>query len=326
MNRAQCQLVRIQKNFFSALLVFFLHSQMASAQYGGVLVHATPETPLAVGQALNISLVVSNNTTNVWQTGGDMTFSWAAEAYNASWNSNLDSTCFSYATIPPGGLDTMTITLDGTNLPSAPGAYSLKLATAYNWYTGLLSFMDGSPQTLSFTIVSNAINHAPIIAPISDGNASEGSLFTLQVTAVDTDTPPQTLMFSLGAGAPFVATINPTSGLFSWTPLIGAPRTNKVSVIVRDNGLPPMMATNTFKIYVGATLRFLPPTEPANGLLRLSWQSVSGKHYRLTYRDTVASGAWTNLSPDILATGSATSVTNQMSSPKARFYRLQQLD
>ena len=74
------------------------------------------------------------------------------------------------------------------------------------------------------------------------------------VSATDTDLPPQTLTFTLGANSPGTANIGTTSGLFTWAPA-AAPTTNSVSVIVSDNGTPSLSATQTFLVTV-----YLPPT------------------------------------------------------------------
>ena len=76
------------------------------------------------------------------------------------------------------------------------------------------------------------------------------TLLTFTASATDTDQPPQTLTFSLGAGAPTGASIT-TGGVFTWTPTAAqAPSTNTISVIVTDSGQPPMSATNSFNVVV----------------------------------------------------------------------------
>ena len=95
---------------------------------------------------------------------------------------------------------------------------------------------------------------------ISDQAVYANTLLTFTVSATDTDQPPQTLTFSLGAGAPTGASIT-TGGVFTWTPTAAqAPSTNTLSVIVTDNGLPAMSATNSFKVVV-----YRPNTPPVHG-------------------------------------------------------------
>ena len=61
------------------------------------------------------------------------------------------------------------------------------------------------------------------------------------------------LTFSLGAGAAANASINPTNGIFVWTPTQSQAGTNAFSVIVTDNGLPPLSATQSFSVAVLAS-------------------------------------------------------------------------
>src|SRR5436190_20871565 len=69
--------------------------------------------------------------------------------------------------------------------------------------------------------------------------------------AADANEPAQSLRFSLGAGAPARAGINPTNGVFQWTPDESqGPATNQIGVIVTDNGTPPLSAVQSFTIVV----------------------------------------------------------------------------
>lgn len=74
---------------------------------------------------------------------------------------------------------------------------------------------DGNTALISITV--NAVNDAPILAPI--GNKSVTKPETLQFTAIATDpeSPPEILTFSL-VEPPAGASINASSGEFSWTP------------------------------------------------------------------------------------------------------------
>lgn len=92
-------------------------------------------------------------------------------------------------------------------------------------------------------------NTPPTLDPISDKDLILGQTLSFTATAHDPNVPAQTLTFSLGSGAPPTASINPLSGLFSWTPTT-APGTNPVSIIVMDNGIPSLSATQTFLVRV----------------------------------------------------------------------------
>ncbi len=95
-------------------------------------------------------------------------------------------------------------------------------------------------------------NTPPVLAPIATQTVTLGQTLTFSISASDTDQPPQTLTYRLAAGTD--ATVNPSTGLFTWTPAT-APTTNSFSVIVSDNGSPSLSATQTFEVIV-----YLPPT------------------------------------------------------------------
>lgn len=111
----------------------------------------------------------------------------------------------------------------------------------------------GSPPqwaTASFTVVVHDMNTPPLIGASGTQVVDEGSLFTLQISATDTNQPAQTLTFGLLAGAPYGANLSP-SGLFSWTPTeVQGPGTNFIALRVTDNGIPPLSTTSILAVVV----------------------------------------------------------------------------
>src|SRR5207245_1372795 len=59
-------------------------------------------------------------------------------------------------------------------------------------------------------------NRPPVLDSIGNKIVHRGQTVTFTASATDPDYPPQTLTFSLDAGAPTGASINPSSGLFIW--------------------------------------------------------------------------------------------------------------
>lgn len=101
------------------------------------------------------------------------------------------------------------------------------------------------------------VNTPPTLQPIADHTIIAGTTANFTNIAADTDVPAQTLTFNL-ENAPAGATLNPTTGVFHWRPLIAqSPTTNLLSVIVTDNGSPALSATQQFTITV---LRPIAPT------------------------------------------------------------------
>jgi hypothetical protein len=97
----------------------------------------------------------------------------------------------------------------------------------------------------------------PVLAPIANQTVAEGSTLTLTATATDPDG--NALTFSLDT-APSGASIHPTTGVFTWTPLDG-PASATVTVRVTDNGTPNLSDTKTFTISV---TNVAPTATPSN--------------------------------------------------------------
>lgn len=105
--------------------------------------------------------------------------------------------------------------------------------------------------TQSFTVIMLETNSPPALASIPNETVSEGQLLTFIATAFDTDLPAQKLTFILGTGAPEGAAINSTNGVFTWTPAsFQGGVTNLIAVIVTDDGVPAMSATQTLAVVV----------------------------------------------------------------------------
>jgi hypothetical protein len=107
---------------------------------------------------------------------------------------------------------------------------------------------DGQSATSAaglLAIGAGATNQPPALAFMPDRVVTEQDLLTFAASA--TDPEGQALTFSLDGGVPAGATINPTNGVFSWTPDESqGPATNALTVRVTDSGSPPQSATRTF--------------------------------------------------------------------------------
>ncbi|HXG48732.1 MAG TPA: putative Ig domain-containing protein, partial [Methylomirabilota bacterium] len=94
-------------------------------------------------------------------------------------------------------------------------------------------------------------NTPPTLAGLGPRSVNEGSLLLFTAQATDDDLPAQRLTFSLDAGAPALAAINPTNGVFTWTPgEADGPGVYEVTVRVTDDGAPPASDAKTFTITV----------------------------------------------------------------------------
>ncbi len=97
---------------------------------------------------------------------------------------------------------------------------------------------------------ASAVNHAPVLALIANQAVTFGSTVTFTASATDPDAG-QTLTYSLGAGAPTGAAINPGTGAFTWTPTPAqAGQVYNFTVVATDNGTPAQAATQPVTINI----------------------------------------------------------------------------
>ena len=111
--------------------------------------------------------------------------------------------------------------------PTGAGSYSITITV-----TDATDSSKTSSQT--FTLVARAVDQAPVLTPVGPQNGAEGSAFSLQLSATDPDG--DTLTYS-AVGLPAGATLNPQTGLFTWTPAFGTAGTYSIPVTVSDGAL-----------------------------------------------------------------------------------------
>lgn len=93
-------------------------------------------------------------------------------------------------------------------------------------------------------------NQPPVLTPISARQVGELQLLEFVAQASDPDVG-QTLRFSLAAGAPAGAEIDPITGRFLWTPNESqGPGIYSLALRVTDSGTPPRSATQRFTVTV----------------------------------------------------------------------------
>ena len=155
--------------------------------------------------------------------------------------------------------NTLTFSLEagnpaGSTIGAATGAFSWTPAAAGSFPVTVRVTDNGSPalfdnEAITIT-VSAAPNQAPVLGAI--GNKTVNELATLAFTATATDpNSGDVLTFSLDSGAPAGATINGSTGAFSWTPLeIQGPNVFSINVRVTDNGSPSMTDFETISVTV----------------------------------------------------------------------------
>lgn len=108
------------------------------------------------------------------------------------------------------------------------------------------------PRSASETIVVTVreVNRPPTLWAPSPHTVDEGATLTFTLVAADPDLPPQTLAFSLVAGAPDGLVLD-AAGNVAWTPdETHGDRSYTVTFRVTDNGVPPLSATTNVVITV----------------------------------------------------------------------------
>jgi autotransporter-associated beta strand protein len=181
---------------------------------------------------------------------------------------------------------------------------------------------NGTPPlstTNSFTVTVNEVNTAPSLPAIADRTIHAGQTLVFTNSATDPDVPANTLTYSLDPGAPATASIGSSSGAFTWTTIASDENTtNAITVRVTDDGTPALNDTKSFTVTVVSA-----PTADisvSGNVVTISWTSIAGQSYRVQYKNNLGDATWTDLAPDVTASGSTASATDTTVSQ--RFYRV----
>ncbi|MGD2060692.1 MAG: Ig-like domain-containing protein [Acidimicrobiia bacterium] len=136
------------------------------------------------------------------------------------------------------------------------GTITYDAATSSPHHVTITATDNGTPNlaaTTNFTWNTDNTNRAPNLQPITNKTTNEQTTLTFTATATDPD-PNTTLTYTLH-GAPTGATINPNTGLFTWTPTEEqGPNTYTLDIQVDDNNpTTPLTDTQTITITVNET-------------------------------------------------------------------------
>jgi len=169
---------------------------------------------------------------------------------------NTNSTAFVIVAINPTGLSlTPTFNLQGfpSLAPVTPWitSASLSLAVQAAVMVTNASFTYALPPLSVVTFTGQmAANTPPVFGAVPDQVINAGMTLVITNMASDTDSPPQTLTYTLING-PTNAALNSSNGVISWRPLLSqANATNPIITRVTDSGAPPLSATNSFMVRV----------------------------------------------------------------------------
>jgi autotransporter-associated beta strand protein len=172
-------------------------------------------------------------------------------------------------------------------------------------------------------VALQVVNVAPKIQPIPDQTLARSSTLRLAVSATDEDEPAQVLSYFL-AQAPPTASIDP-QGVITWQPSATDPATNTFTVLVLDNGTPPLSASDTFQVTLQASvpvtsifINHLPGAGSSS--LTLSVAGAPGSRY-VTEFTTDLSAPWLRLGTNVLGADGFWSITDNSATNTERFYR-----
>ena len=188
----------------------------------------------------------------------------------------------------------------GTNLPTATSA-SLTIASPTLDDAGAYAVIVTTPagsanSTTAMLMVNPPPNTAPTFtAPITGTNITinVGVNLAVSCSATDSDTPAQTLTYSLLTG-PTGAAVDSGTGNFTWRSNVPQSNSvNSVMVVVTDNGTPNLSATNSFTVTVNPlTAPVTGSSDYTGGLFNVSVSGPVGPDYALQATTNLVDGTW----------------------------------
>jgi glucuronoarabinoxylan endo-1,4-beta-xylanase len=161
----------------------------------------------------------------------------------------------------------------------------------------------------------------PTLAPVANQTVNAGVTLLVTNTATDPDSPPNILTFNPGNTFPSGATLNSSSGVFSWRPLVGqANTTNVIQVQAIDSG-SGLIGTGSFNIIVNTvTNPVVASINSSQGQVSMTVNGPQGPDYTVLTSSNLVSwqALFTTNSPPMPFTFATTNLNNP-----AEFYRLQ---
>ena len=191
-----------------------------------------------------------------------------------------------------------------------------------NTLAGLAVCAHNNASNCVSTFDNVSVNQFPVLAPVANQTVLAGRTLMITNLANDADVPSQTLTYNL-FNPPAGAGVDSNSGIFTWRPAISqSPGTQTVSVVVSDNGIPSMAATQNFSVAVtrpAYPLLYNPTV--TNGQFALWISGDAGPDYLFQTSSNLLS--WSTIST---STPSVTPfwwmITNNNPQPPFQFYRV----
>ena len=146
------------------------------------------------------------------------------------------SNTFSYSLVSgAGGEDNAQFTIGGPQLKTA-SVFDYEAKVSYNIRVRVTD-QGGLSYEKPLTITVGNANDAPVLASIGDKRVDEQATLIFTTEATDQDSPTQNLTYSLDAASIALGmSLNPTTGVFTWTPAQGQLGRHSAKVTVTDDG------------------------------------------------------------------------------------------
>jgi hypothetical protein len=151
-----------------------------------------------------------------------------------------------------------------------------------NLFTTVVSD-NGSPTqsaTNTFTVIVRELNTAPTLEAVADRSVHFDADVSIQFVGADADLPANSLTYSL-LNPPSGATIDASTGMFTWKPVQSQVGAQTIQVRLSDNAPTPLSVTNTFVITVTGEGSRLGLVRLSSGLIQLDISGDVGFNYEL---------------------------------------------
>jgi glucuronoarabinoxylan endo-1,4-beta-xylanase len=291
---------------------------LVASDNGGLIVNSVPAKRLfAFGQ---YSRVVRPNYYRINATSSQL--SALISAYKAT-----NSTAFAVVVVNTNAATDVIQTFNLANFTASfvtPWITSASLSLAPQTSVNVTnsSFTYDVPAMSIVTFVGQG-NTPPRIGLVSNQAVNPGATLLVTNTASDSDLPPQGLTFAAANTVPSNATINASSGVFSWRPLVSqAGTTNLLQIKVTDTGQPNLSATNSFNVIVNPISNpVLSSIAVSAGQLHLLVNGPSGPDYALLTSTNLV--AWQSMLTLTSPVPPLVLVDTNFPDGTARFYRVQ---
>ena len=155
----------------------------------------------------------------------------------------------------------------------------------------------------------------------SDRFINPGQTLLITNLATDSNQPGQTLTYYMPIG-PTNAVMNASNGILNWRPLIAQEHTlNPFKIVVADNGLPSLSATQNFNVTVrSVTLPVASVPNATNGVVSLAISGAVGPDYSVLASTNLLT--WTNIFTTNPATLPFSWTDTNAAGFTRRFYRI----